>query len=99
MNLRYTWNETKRRKNLRKHGLDLRDGWKVLESRYRLEVGSARDHEPRQQVFAYVYGVLSVLSLVYVPDEDAIHFISLRRASRKEREVYYAWLDSEDVQP
>ncbi len=99
MNTRYGWNETKRRKNLRKHGLDLRDGWKVLESRYRMEVDSTRDQEPRKQVFAYVYDVLSVLSLVYAPDKDTIQFISLRRASRNEREVYHAWLDSEDAQP
>lgn len=99
VNTRYTWNETKRRKNLRKHGMDLRDGWKVLESRYRLEIDSVRNQEARKQVFTYVYDVLMVLTLVYVPTEDALRFISLRRANHKERETYYEWLDSEDVQP
>ena len=99
MKTRYTWDETKRGKNLRKHGLDLRDGWKVLESRYRLEIDSDRNQESRKQVFAYVYDVLAVLTLVYLPTEDIFHFISLRRASRKERDIYYEWLDSEDVQP
>ena len=73
----------------------MRDGWKVLESRYRLDIESPRNHEPRRQVFAYVYDVLTVLTLV----EDTIHFISLRRASRKEREACHEWLDNEDLQP
>lgn len=99
MKTRYTWNDTKRCENLCKHGLDLRDGWKVLESRYRLEINSPRNNEQRKQVFAYVYDVLAVLTLVYATDDDTIHFISLRPASRKEREIYYDWLDSEIVQP
>ena len=66
METRYTWSESKREINLAKHGLDLRDGWKVLESRYRLEIDFPRNNEPRKQVFAYVYDVLAVLALVYV---------------------------------
>jgi len=99
MKTRYTWNENKRHANIAKHGLDLRDGWKVLESRYRLTLDSPRNDEARKQVFAYVYDVLTVLTLVYVQGEDAIHFISLRQASREERGIYHDWLDSEDVQP
>lgn len=99
MKTRYTWNDSKRQINLSKHGLDLRDGWKVLESRYRLGIESPRNHEPRRQVFAYVYDVLTVLTLVYAQGEDTIHFNSLRRASRKEREAFDEWLDNEDLQP
>ena len=77
----------------------MRDGWKVLESRYRLDIESPRNHEPRRQVFAYVYDVLTVLTLVYAQSEDTIHFISLRRASSKEREAYHEWLDNEDLRP
>ena len=53
MQTRLTWDETKRRSNLRKHGLDFADAGEVLDSRYRLDVSQTRDSELRVQSFAY----------------------------------------------
>ena len=49
------------------------------------------------QSFAYVFEVLTVLRLVFLPGEDGHRIISFRRANRTEREVYYDWLEKEFV--
>ncbi|MEA3465148.1 MAG: BrnT family toxin [Thermodesulfobacteriota bacterium] len=87
------WDESKRRKNLSKHGLDFSDAGIVLENPFKLDVAIIRNHEQRIQSFAYVFDQLAVLTVVYTIKEERI--ISFRRASRNEREVYHEWLANE----
>lgn len=94
MNTRYIWNETKRKINLAKHGLDFIDADLVLANSYRLELDSVRNGEPRKQVFAYVFEALMVLTVVYLPGTQP-RIISFRRANRTEREVYHDWLEND----
>jgi uncharacterized DUF497 family protein len=44
---------------------------------------------------AYIFDVLTVLSVAFVPDEDRYRSVSFRPAKRKEREVYHAWLEND----
>jgi uncharacterized DUF497 family protein len=87
--MEYTWDETKRVENLRKHSLDFLDADLVYESAQKLTVPTTRatDREPRWADFAEVHGV--VLKLVYTPLRGTVRCISLRVASRKERRLYY----------
>ena len=87
------WDESKRQKNLNKHHLDFADADCVLESPFRLDIDTVRNHEHRTQSFAYVFNFLAVLSVVHTEGEERI--ISFRRASREEREVYHEWLANE----
>ena len=93
------WDETKRQSNLEKHGLDFIDADLVLASKYRIDLPSARNDEQRVQSFAYVFEVLTVLTLVFLPGEDGHRIISFRRANRTEREAYYDWLEKDDADP
>ncbi len=88
----YTWDETKRKINLAKHGLDFANADEVLSSPYRFDVEVIRNNEFRIQSFAYSFGRLLVLSLAYTEREDYIRVISFRRASKAEREAYYEYL-------
>ncbi|WP_434715384.1 BrnT family toxin [Paraburkholderia sp. A3RO-2L] len=90
----YEWDETKRATNLEKHGLDFVDAELVLESEYVLIVDSPRRGELRQQAFAYVFEVLSVLSVAFVPGEEHCRIVSFRPARRDERRVYHEWLEN-----
>jgi uncharacterized DUF497 family protein len=85
----YTWDETKRVENLRKHHFDFLDADLIYESPYKITVPTTRlaDQESRWADFAEVHGV--VLKLVYTLRPGTIHCISLRVASRKERRLYY----------
>ncbi|ANB01468.1 BrnT family toxin [Ectothiorhodospira sp. BSL-9] len=97
MSTRYCWDETKRQANLEKHGLDFVDADLVLASEYRLDVPSERNDEQRVQSFAYVFEVLTVLTVVYLPGVDGFRVISFRRANRSERGVYHEWLENNDA--
>jgi uncharacterized DUF497 family protein len=94
MTKKYTWHETKRQSNIDKHKLDFIDAYFVLESPFRMDIDTARNGEDRQQSFAYVFDMLMVLTVVYLPEESP-HIISFRPAKRSEREVYHEWLEND----
>lgn len=89
-----TWDESKRRSNLAKHGLDFRDALEVLESRFRLDVPVVRNGEARILAIAYSAKYLAALVTV-IRDGDMVRIISFRHASEEEREVYYDWLEND----
>ncbi|HAZ41122.1 MAG TPA: BrnT family toxin, partial [Methylococcaceae bacterium] len=64
MTERYTWHESKRETNLEKHGLDFNDADLVIQSPFRLDIETFRNGERRQQSFAYVFDLLTVLTVV-----------------------------------
>ena len=99
MEIKLIWDETKRRSNLIKHGLDFEDAGEVLESRFRLDMALVRGGELRMQSISYALGFLAVLTVVHTEREGATRVISFRPASRKEREVYDAWLENECDEP
>jgi len=87
------WDESKRQKNITKHGLDFSNAGSVLESPFRLDIDTMRNNEERTHSFAYVFSYLAVLSVVHTGNGERI--ISFRKASREEREVYHEWLAEE----
>ena len=93
--MRLDYSAAKRKENLRKHGLDFDDAPVVLESRYRLDVPVVRKGEARIQSLAYVFEVLTVLSVAHVEKDDVARIISFRHASVLEREVYHEWLEND----
>jgi uncharacterized protein len=93
--LQVQWDEAKRMSNLDKHGLDFIDSVMVLDSPYRLDVDSMRGIELRTQSFAYVFEVLTVLTVVHVERGDTLRIVSFRTASDEERRVYHEWLEND----
>jgi uncharacterized DUF497 family protein len=91
----YEWDEVKRVANLAKHGLDFADADLVLESELVLIVDSPRRGEVRKQAFAYVFEVLAVLTVVFVPGEEHCRVLSFRPAHRTERRKYHVWLEND----
>jgi uncharacterized DUF497 family protein len=75
--------------------LDFVDADSVLESEYVLLVDSPRGGQARMQAFAYVFEVLTVLTVVFVPGENRCRIVSFRPANRNERERYHAWLEAD----
>lgn len=89
------WDDAKRSSNLDKHGLDFVDAVLVLDSPYRLDVDSMRSNELRVQSFAYVFDVLTVLTVVHVERGDVLRIVSFRAASDEERREYHDWLEND----
>ena len=51
--------------------------------------------KPAYDIHSYVFEVLAVLTVAYVPSKRC-RVVSLRRAKRKEREAYHDWLENHD---
>ena len=92
---RVQWDEAKRASNLLKHGLDFLDVVLVLDSPYRLDVETVRRGEARTQSFAYVFDVLTVLTVVHSTRGGVLRIISFRPASEEERDAYHDWLEND----
>ena len=82
----FEWDETKRRINIRKHGVDfvLVEGFDMETA---VQVPDLRYNEPRVRAYGYIGNRMHVL--VYVRREANVRVISLRKANRRE-EVRYA---------
>jgi hypothetical protein len=82
----FEWDETKRKLNFLKHGIDFWDVQRILESD--LIVGrSDRQGEIRYEIFGLLDG--EVIAAVCTIRKDRCRWISARRASRNERKKYH----------
>ena len=83
-----TWDEEKRRTNLRKHGFDLVDAEEVFDGvTYTYEDDRLAYSEQR----FVTLGLLreAVVSIVHTEEGDHIHVISMRKATKRERKIYF----------
>ena len=87
--MRFEWDEDKRRSNLRRHGFDFvgaesvfaNDSVTILDDRF--DYG-----ENRFLTFGMLQG--RMVSIVHTENEDAIRIISVRKATKHEKEIYYS---------
>ena len=82
------WDESKRKTNLKNHGLDFRDAHFVYDNPDKCTYTSSRRGEPRWMdlALAVIHGKL--LALIYTPRGNDVRIISFRPASREERKQY-----------
>ena len=83
-----TWDEPKRRRNLKKHGWDFGDAEQVFEGvTYTYEDDRLTYGEQRLVTLGLVREI--VVSIVHTEEGDHIHIISMRKATKREREIYF----------
>ena len=83
-----TWDEPKRRRNLKKHGLDFADAVQVFKGvTYTYEDDRLAYGEQRFITLGLLREI--VLSIVHTEQNDHIHIISMRKATKREREIYF----------
>ncbi len=84
-----TWDESKRRKNIKDHGLDFA-GCEVIWDNFTITREDVRQAyaEKRLVTFGLLEG--SVAVLVYTERRTGSHIISLRRAEKHEARYYFA---------
>lgn len=92
--MRYLWDDAKRQTNLVKHKLDFADADLVLDNPLKMEVERVRHGERRRQAYAYVFDVLTVLTVIYVAGQVP-RIVSFRHAARNERKIYRDWLEND----
>jgi uncharacterized DUF497 family protein len=89
-NSRCSWHDGKRERNLANHGYDFADIEEVFDGRFCITRLDTRKNygELRYNMLVDFKG--RVLNITYNPRAGLAHLISVRPASREERNVYYA---------
>lgn len=86
--MRFVWDESKRRANLKKHGLDFADAQRVFAGPMVLFEDDREDYGEQRMIGVGVLDALIVL-IVHVESTDTIRLISMRKADRDETHLYY----------
>jgi uncharacterized DUF497 family protein len=82
------WDERKRRTNLKKHGFDFVDAEEVFQGvTYTYEDDRFSYAEQRFVTLGLLRG--NVVSIVHTEEGDHIHVISMRKATKRERDIYF----------
>lgn len=86
--MRFFWDEEKRRSNIAKHGIDFRDAPEIFRGPMLISPDNREDFgEERFIGLGFVKD--RVMVIVYTePEPDAIRIISLRKATKNERERF-----------
>ena len=86
--MRFTWSESKRRRNVKDHGLDFRDAPAVFDGvTYTFEDDRLDYPEQRYVTLGLLGGV--PVSIVHTETADEIRIISFRKATRRESTIYF----------
>ena len=87
--MNFTWNETKRQTNLKKHGFDFTDTDRVFTKDTFTRPDNRFDYgEQRFNTIGLLETTVVVIS--HTETEDTIHVISMRKGERYEREYYFS---------
>ncbi len=85
----FTWDEAKRRANLRKHGIDFVDAPKIFQG---LTFTTEDDREAYGERRFLTLGLLEdqVVSVAHTERRDEIRIISIRKATKHEARFYFS---------
>ena len=88
MNIRFTWSESKRQRNLKLHGIDFIDAGKVFEAdTFTFEDCRFAYHERRFITLGFLSDI--PVSIAHTENAYEIRIISFRKATRKETQIYF----------
>jgi uncharacterized protein len=86
--MQFTWDDTKRRSNLLKHGLDFRCVAEVFSGpTFTFEDDRLNYLEQRLVTLGFLDG--NIVSLVHTETEYEIHCISFRHATKREEAIFF----------
>ena len=86
--MHFTWDEAKRQSNLRKHGYDFADAYRVFQGPLVLAEDGRNDYGEQRMIAIGMLDAVTVL-VVHVENERTIRIISMRRADKHETNRYY----------
>jgi uncharacterized DUF497 family protein len=86
--MRFTWNEAKRKANLKKHGLDFADAERLFAGPMVLFEDDRADYGEQRLIGVGLLDALVVV-VVHVEAPDRIRIISMRKADSDETDLYF----------
>ena len=86
--MRFTWDEGKRKTNIKKHAIDFADAPKVFAGpTFTFE--DTRFDYGEQRWMTIGLNNLTVVVIAHTETPDEIHIISMRRAEKNEQEIFF----------
>jgi len=86
--MNFTWRESKRKTNLKKHGLDFADAEKVFAGPMAVFEDTSADYGEQRWIGIGLLDFLVVL-IVHVELDGTIQIISMRKADSNETNLFY----------
>lgn len=88
--MKFEWDEEKNKTNLEKHGIDFKDAVKIFFDKNRVTFFDDReDYFETREITIGNIGDCVLISVVHTDRNDTIRVISARKASKRERGIYY----------
>lgn len=89
--MRFAWDDAKNRKNIIKHKISFEVALNVFKDKNRVELFDIfhSEIEDRYICIGIINGVAYLITVVYTERRDVIRIISARRATKRERKLYY----------
>lgn len=86
--MHFTWDEAKRQSNLRKHGYDFADAYRVFQGLMVLAEDGRNDYGEQRMI---AHGLLDavVVVVIHVESDQTIRIISMRKGDKYETNRYY----------
>ena len=86
---KFEWNETKRKANIKKHGIDFVDAPRIFDG-YTLTIEDGRFDYGEERFVSF--GILDgrVVAVVHTESDDLIRIISIRKATKYEEKEYFS---------
>lgn len=87
--MKYSWDETKRLKNLKKHCLDFADASRIFNGPTLTMVDDGPDYGETRFITMGLLR-LAVVAVCHTESESEIRIISMRKAERHETELFFS---------
>jgi len=88
--MKFEWDETKNKENIRKHGIDFQDVIEMFEHPMLINLDNRQDYgEDRWIGIGIITNIVAVTIYLEWESEETIRIISARKATRHESKEYY----------
>lgn len=91
--MRYGYNPKKKAANLKKHGLDFDDAKQIIESGKVVTFEDNRFDYDEQRFITLGLLREEVVVIVTTETDDEIRIISMRKADKREKAIYYRYVE------
>ncbi len=88
MNIQFEWDENKRYSNIRKHGIDFIDAYKIFDYDTVI-IEDDRFNYGEQRLIAIGLLKGTIIVVVYTEKENSIRIISARKGTKNEQQIYF----------
>jgi uncharacterized DUF497 family protein len=87
--MEFDWDSAKNEANLKKHGISFDEAKHIFDGPTLTRLDDRRDYSENREISLGALSPDVVLVVVHTERRDKIRLISARKASRRERKVYY----------